>query len=565
MIDFKMKVTDKIEELQLDISREEITGLIETPPEPSMGDYAFPVFRFAKIFKKGPNLIAEDFVKKLSLNEYFSKIINMGPYINFFVNTDLLTKEVLEGVLNNKKYGSKNIGAGKNVVVEFSSTNIAKPFHIGHLRSTVIGNSINNILKYQDYNTTAINYIGDYGTQFGMMISAYKKWGNREEINKSPINGLLDLYVRYNKEAKEDEALMDEARDWFDKLEKKNEEAIELWQWFKDISLEEFQRVYKLLGVEFDNYNGESFHSQFIEDVVKELEDKNLLVESEGAMIINLEKYNLPPVIVKKSNGSSTYITRDIATAIYRKKTYDFYRNDYVVGSQQLLHFQQLVAILKEMGYSWADDCVHVSFGMVSMKDGAMKTREGKVIFLEDVLNKAIEKTTAIIEERNPNLENKELVAQQIGVGAVIFQDLFNNRIKDYVFDWDQVLNFDGETGPYVQYAHARAASILSKSKFDVSNEVNYNLLDKDEEIAIIKTLGNFSTVLENAANKLEPSYVTRYAVELAKEFNRFYNACPINSAEDDLKNARLLLTYAVEVVLARSLKLLGIAAPNKM
>lgn len=565
MIDFKIKVTDKIEELQLDMSREEITSLIEIPPEPSMGDYAFPVFKFSKIFRKGPNLIAEDFVKKLSLNEYFSKIINMGPYINFFVNNELLTKEVLEGVLNNKKYGSKNIGLGKNIIVEFSSTNIAKPFHIGHLRSTVIGNSINNILKYQDYNTTAINYIGDYGTQFGMMISAYRKWGSKDDIDKDPINGLLDLYVRYNKEAKDDEALMDEARYWFDRLEKKDEEALELWQWFKDISLKEFQRVYELLGVEFDNYNGESFHSQFIADVVKELEDKNLLVESEGAMIIDLEKYNLPPVIVKKSNGSSTYITRDIATAIYRKNTYDFYKNNYVVASQQLLHFQQLVAILKEMGYSWAEDCVHVPFGMVSMKDGAMKTREGKVVFLEEVLNQAINKTESIIEERNPNLENRELVAKQIGVGAVIFQDLFNNRIKDYVFDWEQVLNFDGETGPYVQYSHARAASILEKSNFDVSTEVDYSLLDKDEEVAIVKILGNFSNILENAANRLEPSYVTRYSVELAKAFNRFYNACPINSAEEEIKNVRLLLTYAVKVVLARSLKLLGIAAPNKM
>ncbi|WP_099203299.1 arginine--tRNA ligase [Miniphocaeibacter massiliensis] len=565
MIDFKLKVADKIEELQLDMNREEIISLIEIPPNAEMGDYAFPVFRFAKVLKKAPNLIAEDFVGKLSNGEYFSKILNVGPYINFYVNNCIQIKEVLEEVVNNKKFGSKSIGEGKNVVVEFSSTNIAKPFHIGHLRSTVIGNSINNILKYQDYNTVSINYLGDYGTQFGMMISAYKKWGSKEQIDKDPINELLNLYVKYNKEASENEALMDEARYWFDRLEKKDEEAVELWQWFKDISLNEFQRVYKLLGVSFDNYNGEAYHSQFMEDVIKELEDKNLLKESDGAMIIDLEKYDLPPVLIKKSNGSSTYITRDIATAIYRKKTYDFYKNNYVVASQQRLHFQQLIAVLTEMGYEWAKDCVHVSFGMVSMKDGAMKTREGKVVFLEDVLNKAIDKTKNIIEERNPNLADKEKVAKEIGVGAIIFQDLFNNRIKDYVFDWDQVLNFDGETGPYVQYANARASTILNKVNFKLMEDVNYNLLKENEEIAIVKLLDNYGNVLESAANKLEPSFVTRYAVELAKAFNRFYNSCPINSAEEDLKNARLLLTYATKVVLTTSLNLLGIAAPEKM
>ncbi|QQK07527.1 arginine--tRNA ligase [Miniphocaeibacter halophilus] len=565
MIDFKIKVVDKLEELKLDISREEIISLIEIPPESSMGDYAFPVFKFAKTFKKAPNLIAEELAGKLTKGEFFSNIVNTGPYINFFVNNELLTKEVLEGVLNNKKFGSKNIGLGKTAIVEFSSTNIAKPFHIGHLRSTVIGNSINNILKYQDYNTVAINYIGDYGTQFGMMISAYKKWGSKEIIDRDPINGLLDLYVRYNKEAKENEVLMDEARYWFDRLEKKDKEALELWQWFKDISLKEFNRVYELLGVKFDNYNGEAYHSQFMGEVIKELEEKNLLKESEGAIIVDLEKYDLPPVLIKKSNGSSTYITRDIATAIYRKKTYDFYKNNYVVASQQRLHFQQLVAVLKEMGYEWADDCVHVSFGMVSMKDGAMKTREGKVIFLEEVLNQAISKTNEIIENRNPDLENKEKVAKEIGVGAIIFQDLFNNRIKDYVFDWDQVLNFDGETGPYVQYANARASSILNKVNFQVEENVDYTLLKEEEEIAIIKILDNFSNVLENAANKLEPSFVTRYSVELAKAFNRFYNSCPISSAEENLKSARLLLTYATKVVLTTSLNLLGIAAPEKM
>lgn len=565
MINFKEKVVEKIKELNLNLDVDEINSLIEIPPESEMGDYAFPVFKFAKIFKKAPNIIAQELIKGLENGKYFSKIINVGPYINFYVNNSIQADSVFKDIINNDKFGSKNLGLGKNVVVEFSSTNIAKPFHIGHLRSTVIGNSINKILKYEGFKTVAINYLGDYGTQFGMIISGYKKWGNDEEIKKDPIKSLLEIYVRYNKEANEDEGLMDEARYWFDKLEKKDKEATKLWQWFKEISLAEFKRVYQLLGIEFDNYNGEFFHSQFIDEVLKELEEKHLLKESDGAMIIDLEKYNLPPIIIKKSNGSSTYITRDIATAIYRKKEYNFDKNYYVVASQQLLHFKQLFAILNEMGYEWAKDCEHISFGMVSMKDGSMKTREGKVIYLEDVLNQSISKTRDIIEKRNPNLENKEKISKQVGVGAIIFQDLFNNRIKDYVFDWDQILNFEGETGPYVQYSHARALSILKKANFKLNNNINVNLLKESNEIAIIKLLDNFKTVLEEATHKLEPSIVARYSIELAKAFNRFYNSCPINSEEENLKNARLLLTYGTEKILKTTLSLLGIEAPEKM
>ena len=564
MINFKEEVKEIILGFDTGLTEKEISDLIEIPPNSDMGDYAFPVFKLAKTFRKAPNLIAEELAKKEFNNENINKIANVGPYVNFFVDNSKLVESVLTEAVKDD-FGSSHIGVGKNVVFDFSSTNIAKPFHIGHLRSTVIGNAIRNIMKYQGFNTTGVNYIGDYGTQFGMMISAYLKWGDEDKINADPIKELLNLYVKYNKIAKEDETYMDEARDWFDKLEKKDPTAVKLWSWFREISLKEFQRVYDLLGVEFDNFNGESFHSQFIGDALEAIDKKNLLEESDGAMIINLDDENLPPVLIKKSNGSSTYLTRDIATAMYRKKTYDFYKNVYVVASQQKLHFEQLRAVLKKMGFDWWNDCEHVSFGMVSMKDGSMKTREGKVIFLEDVLNRAIDKTKSIIEERNPNLENKEEVAKQVGVGAVIFQDLFNNRIKDYTFDWDQVLNFDGETGPYTQYTFARSCSILDKGEFELKDNSKFDLLVDDTEIDIVKHLSKFEEVLLNATEKYEPSFLTRYTVELAKLFNKFYANCPINTAEYELKYQRLYLTYSVNKCLKLSLSLLGIEAPVRM
>lgn len=564
MINFKEEVKQIILGFDTGLTEEEISDLIEIPPNSDMGDYAFPVFKLAKTFRKAPNLIAEELAKKEFSNENIKKIANVGPYVNFFVDNSKLVESVLTEAVKDD-FGSSHIGVGKNVVFDFSSTNIAKPFHIGHLRSTVIGNAIRNIMKYQGFNTTGVNYIGDYGTQFGMMISAYLKWGDEDKINADPIKELLNLYVKYNKIAKEDETYMDEARDWFDKLEKKDPTAVKLWSWFREISLKEFQRVYDLLGVEFDNFNGESFHSQFIGDALEAIDKKNLLEESDGAMIINLDDENLPPVLIKKSNGSSTYLTRDIATAMYRKKTYDFYKNVYVVASQQKLHFEQLRAVLKKIGFDWWNDCEHVSFGMVSMKDGSMKTREGKVIFLEDVLNRAIDKTKSIIEERNPNLENKEEVAKQVGVGAVIFQDLFNNRIKDYTFDWDQVLNFDGETGPYTQYTFARSCSILDKGEFELKDNSKFDLLVDDTEIDIVKHLSKFEEVLLNATEKYEPSFLTRYTVELAKLFNKFYANCPINTVEDELKYQRLYLTYSVNKCLKLSLRLLGIEAPVRM
>lgn len=566
MIDFKREVVNSICNVVDELTAEEVQGLIEVPPSYDLGDYAFPCFRLAKIFRKAPNLIAEELVNKISSSEYFEKVENKGPYLNFFINKEKLIETVLKEILEKKEqFAAKDIGQGRNIIVEFSSPNIAKPFHIGHIRTTVIGNALYKICKYLGFNAIAINHLGDYGTQFGMLIAAYKKWGDKEVIEKDPINELLKLYVKFNAEAEKDEALKEEARYWFKELENKNEEALELWQWIKDISLREFNRVYDLLNIKFDSYAGESFYSDKMDRVIEELEAKDLLKESEGAKIVDLEEYDMPPALIQKSDGSTLYITRDIAAAIYRKEHYDFYKNIYVVASQQNLHFKQLIKILELMGYEWANDCIHVPFGMVSLEDGTLSTRKGRVVFLEDVLNKAIENTKNIIEEKNPNLENKEEVAKQVGIGAVLFQELFNSRIKDYVFTWERTLSFEGETGPYVQYTHARANSLLEKGEFKLDDKVDYSLLKAEEEIDLARLLYNFPQAVLDAYEKLEPSFITRHVTEIAKAFNKFYNSCPILSEEEELKKARLSLVYATKITIKTGLDLLGIAAPDKM
>lgn len=566
MLDFKKEVVNLVSQVVEGLDHEEIESLIEIPPNYNMGDYAFPCFKLAKIYRKAPNLIAEDLVNKIDGGDNFERIENVGPYINFFINKAKLTEVVLKAIAEEgNRYGSINVGKGRTAIVEFSSPNIAKPFHIGHIRTTVIGNSIEKIFKFQGYNTVRINHLGDYGTQFGMLIAAYKKWGDAEVIEKDPINELLKLYVKFNAEAEKDENLKEEARYWFKELEDGNEEALELWQWIRDISLKEFNKVYKLLNIEFDSYAGESFYSDKMDRVIRELEEKNLLQDSKGAKIVDLEPYGMPPALIKKSDGSTLYITRDIAAAIYRKEHYDFYKNIYVVASQQNLHFKQLIKIIDLMGYDWAYDCVHIPFGMVSLEDGTLSTRQGRVVFLEDVLNKAIESTLKIIEERNPDLENKEEVAKQVGVGAVIFQELFNNRIKDYVFSWERTLSFEGETGPYVQYTHARANSLLEKGDFNLGDEIDFNLLKEEDEINLVRLLYNFPSAVLDALEKYEPSFITRYVVEVAKAFNKFYNSCPILNEEEELKKARLNLVYATKTVIKTALYLLGIEAPNKM
>ncbi len=566
MIDFKKELVDCIYEAENSLSKEEIEDLIEIPPNYEMGDYAFACFRLAKTFRKAPNLIAEELSKKISGEKYFEKIENVGPYINFFINKNKLAQTVLKSIETEQdKFGSTDIGKGRKVLVEFSSPNIAKPFHIGHIRTTVIGNALYKIFKFQGFDTEALNHLGDYGTQFGMLIAAYKKWGDREVIEANPIKELLKLYVKFNAEAEKDEALKDEARYWFKELEDKNPEAVELWQWIRDVSLKEFNRVYDMLNIKFDSYNGESFYSDKMPRVIKEMESKGLLQESEGATIVDLESYDMPPALIKKKDGSTLYITRDIAAAMYRKEHYDFYKNIYVVASQQNLHFKQWIKVIELMGYDWAKDCVHIPFGMVSLEDGTLSTRKGRVVFLEDVLNKAVASTLEIMEERNPNLENKEEVARQVGIGAVIFQELFNNRIKDYVFSWDRVLSFEGETGPYVQYTHARANSLLEKGKFQLTDEIDYSLLKEDDEINLIKLLYNFPDAIVDAMEKFEPSFITRHTVEIAKAFNKFYNSCPILSVDEDLMKARLMLVYGAKTVIRTGLSLLGIEAPNKM
>ena len=578
MIKFKDIVVDTIFNLDINLSNDEIKELIETPPNPEMGDYSFPCFKLSKELRKAPNIIAQELVNRINIEDsVFFKISNVGPYINFFIKpTEYFSNVISEMILRKYDYGSSKNNLDKTIVIDYSSTNIAKPFHIGHIRSTLIGNVIKNIYKFLGYNTIGVNHLGDYGTQFGKIIAAYKLWGNDDQINADPINQLLKLYVDFNNLCKTDENMLETARNYFNRLENGDEKSVKLWNWFKDISLLEFQKVYDKLKVEFDSYRGEAYHSQFINDVVKELEEKSLLTESDGCKIVNLDKYNLPPALILKSNSSSTYITRDIATALTRKKDYNFSKNIYVVATQQKLHFEQLIAVLKEMGYEWANDCIHVSFGMVSVKDdflgssAKLSTREGNVIFLNDVLEKSVEKTLEIINERNNTLENKETVAKEVGIGAVIFQELFNTRIKDYSFDWNNVLNFEGETGPYVQYSAARAYSILEKNDFyskinniDISKFSNYEM--NVDELALVKSIYKFEDILLDSAKKYEPSILARYITEVAKLFNKFYNSCPINNQEENIKEFRLVLTYCSRLLIEIVLGLLGMDTPKKM
>ncbi|EEI81876.1 arginine--tRNA ligase [Anaerococcus tetradius] len=565
MTDFKENIAKELEKKDIGLTFDEIYKLIEIPPQDNMGDYSFPCFSLARTMRKNPAIIAEELASSLDLKA-FEKIENLNAYVNFYVDRKMFEEETLNEIIEKKeKYASSDIGKGKNIVVEFSSVNIAKPFHIGHIRSTVIGDALRNIHKFLGYNTIASNYIGDYGTQFGTMIKAYKLWGDDDKLRKSPIKELLNLYVRYNTEAENDEKMKEDARLEFKNLEDGQEEAVRLWSWFKEISFKEFDRVYKMLDIDFDNYNGEAYHSEFIPKVIEELKEKDLLVESDGALIVDLSEFDLPPSIVIKSNGSSAYITRDIATAINRKKVYDFDKNLYVVATQQNLHFDQLFAILKLMGYDFYKDCKHVSFGMVSLKDQTLSTRKGQVVFLEDVLNKAIEKTKEVMESRHTEIEDIEETAKIVGIGAVKFQELYNNRIKDYVFDWDEVLNFDGETGPYIQYTYARAKSVLRKAGFEKAEKMNFTKITSDEEFALVKSLANFKDIVIKACEKYEPSLITRHLTEIAKNFNKFYNTCQVNVEDKEVKEERLALTYASSLVIKIGLGLLGIKTVEKM
>ena len=570
MINYTEKIAELLSAHIEGLEEAEIRDMIETPADSSMGDFALPCFKLARVLRKAPPMIAKGIAEAIADDPMFAKVEQVNAYVNMFLNREAFAGDVVSEVITaGADYGRSEVGGGRKVIVEYSSPNIAKPFHIGHIRSTVIGHSIANIYDFLGYDVFRINHLGDYGTQFGKMIVAYRRWGNKEDVIREPIKTLLEYYKKFHEEAENDPSLEDEARATFTKLEHGEKEEVELWQWFRDESLKEFNRVYDMLGIHFDSYNGESFYSDKMPRFVKELEDKGLLEEDQGAQIVRLDDYNLPVALITKSDGSTLYITRDIAAAVYRKETYDFYKNIYVVASQQNLHFQQWIQILEMMGYEWARDCVHVPFGLVSMEEGTMSTREGRVIFLEDVLNRAVDQTREIIKEKNVNTENIEETAAAVGIGAVVFNELSNYRIKDYVFSWEHVLNFEGETGPYVQYTHARACSILRNAGEDIlarakaGFDPSYITGDSAHELETL--LYELPGVILEAGEKYEPSIVTRHIVDIAQAYNRFYHDEHILVENEDEKVAKVALVMAAKSAIASGLALLGMKAPEKM
>ena len=559
----KQTVADTLSAVLPQLDIETIYSLLEKPKSSEMGDIAFPAFSLAKVERKAPQAIATDIVEKLDTTG-FEKVVATGPYVNFFLDKDAISHQVLTDVIAEKdQYGQLNIGQGRNVTIDMSSPNIAKPFSVGHLRSTVIGDALANIHGKLGFNPIRINHLGDWGKQFGMLIVAYKLWGDKTAVEADPISELLKLYVRINAEAEEKPELDEEARQWFKKLEDGDQEALELWQWFRDESLVEFNRIYEKLDVHFDSFNGEAFYNDKMDEGIQILEEKGLLQESKGALIVDLESYNLPPALIRKTDGATLYITRDMATAMYRKRTYDFVKSIYVVGQEQINHFKQLKAVLKEMGFDWSDDMTHVTFGLVTKDKKKLSTRKGNIILLEPTLDEAILRALSQIEAKNPNLENKEEVAHAVGVGAVKFFDLKTDRDNGYDFDLEAMISFEGETGPYVQYAYARIQSILRKANFVPSTENNYKLADA-ESWEIIKHIQNFSTVVERAGDKFDPSLIAKYAINLAQAFNKYYAHTRILD-ESPERDSRLALAYATGVVLKEALRLLGVKAPEKM
>ena len=566
MQDFKVAIANCLKEKIEELTLEEIIALIEVPPNKEMGDYAFPCFKLAKVFRKSPNMIAADLAESIEAKGEISKVIPLGGYVNFFVNKSQLAESVIKDVLTKKEnYGHSDLGQDKAVVIDFSSPNIAKPFHIGHIRTTVIGNALYKIYDSQGYNVVRVNHLGDYGTQFGKLIVAFKLWGNKEAVEANPIPELLKLYIQFHEEAEKKPEMEDEARAWFTKLENGDEEAKALWQWFRDESLKEFARVYDLLDIEFDSYAGESFYSDKMDVVIEKIKEKGLLKQSQGTNVVDLEEYNMPPALITKNDGSTLYMTRDLAAAIYRKNTYDFEKCIYVVGSQQSLHFQQLFKVLELMGFEWAKDLIHVPFGMVALEEGTMSTRKGRVVFLEDVLKQAIEKTRETVLSKNPNAKNVDEIAKQVGVGAVVFQELSNSRIKDYTFSWERTLSFEGETGPYVQYTHARCCAVLRKANEEVSTDINYELLSDGDAAEVLKVIGSFNKSIVSAMRRNEPHIVTRFVLDLAQAFNKFYHDNPILVEDEELRKARLALVAATRQTLENGLNILGMHAPERM
>ena len=562
-MDNKQLIASELAKVIDGLDQTAISNLLEQPKSSDLGDIAFPAFSLAKVERKAPQVIAADIAEKIDPS-HFEKVVATGPYVNFFLNKAKISDQVIKEVIKEgADYGQQNEGNGGNITIDLSSPNIAKPFSVGHLRSTVIGDALSNIFRKMGYNTIKINHLGDWGKQFGLLMVAYKKWGNKEAVEANPIDELLQLYVRINAEIENDPALDDEGRLWFKKLEDGDPEATELWQWFRDESLVEFNRIYELLGVEFDSLNGEAFYNDKMDEAVKILEDKGLLKESKGASIVDLDDVNLPPAMIKKSDGATLYITRDIATAMYRARTYNFVKNVYVVGQEQSNHFRQLKAVLKKMGFDWSNDMIHVDFGLVTKNRQKLSTRKGNIILLEPTLQEAISRAKAQIEEKNPNLENKEAVAHAVGVGAVKFYDLKTDRRNGYDFDLEAMVSFEGETGPYVQYAYARIQSILRKADFKPSLDANYNLNDA-ESWEIIKLIQDFARVVKRASDNFEPSLIAKYAISLAQAFNKYYAHTRILD-ETPERDSRLALSYTTAVVLKEALRMLGVEAPEKM
>ena len=562
-MDNKQLIAGELAKVIDSLDQDAILNLLEQPKSSELGDIAFPAFSLAKTERKAPQIIAADIAEKID-TAHFDKVVATGPYVNFFLSKAEISGQVIKEVIKDgADYGQQNEGNNQNITIDLSSPNIAKPFSVGHLRSTVIGDALYNIFRKIGYNTIKINHLGDWGKQFGLLMVAYKKWGSQEAVEANPIDELLKLYVRINAEIENDPSLDEEGRLWFKKLEDGDPEATELWQWFRDESLTEFNRIYELLGVEFDSLNGEAFYNDKMDEGIQILEDKGLLQESKGASIVDLEDFNLPPAMIKKSDGATLYITRDIATAIYRARTYNFVKNVYVVGQEQANHFRQLKAVLKKMGFDWSDDMIHVDFGLVTKNRQKLSTRKGNIILLEPTLLEAISRAKSQIEAKNPELENKDAVARAVGVGAVKFYDLKTDRRNGYDFDLEAMVSFEGETGPYIQYAYARIQSILRKANFQPDAEATYSLNDP-ESWEIIKLLQDFGRVVKRAADNYEPSLIAKYAISLAQAFNKYYAHTRILD-ESPERDSRLALSYSTAVVLKEALRLLGVEAPEKM
>ena len=562
----KNKIISLIEHNVEGLSANDISALIEIPPKPEMGDFAFPCFRLAKTMHKAPQLIAADIKEAIGDVDFLDDIQVQGAYLNFFVNKEIFVKSMVDTALADN-FGSSDMGEGQTICIDYSSPNVAKNFHVGHLRTTIIGNSLYKIFSKLGYKVVRINHLGDWGTQFGKLIVAYKAWGDEETVKSDGVAELMKLYVKFHEEAEKNPSLNDEARAWFTKMEHGDEEALRIWQWFKDISLIEYKRTYELLGMDFDYYLGESFYRDKTDAVVKKLEDANLLTESEGAKIVNLDEYDMAPCLILKNDGSTIYATRDLAAIFYRKETYNFSKCLYVTGQEQKLHFAQVFKVVELLGNDWAkDQLVHIPYGLVSLEGAKLSTRSGNVIYAEDILLEAISKIKEIIEEKNPNIPDKEETAKKIGVGAVLFNDLYNQRIKDVSFKWEKLLNFDGETGPYVQYTYARCSSIIRKvDDFVAGNDIDYSLLTDAESLDLLKEISRFPKVVVDASEKYEPSVVARFAVDVAQAFNKFYNANRINVEEKNVRDARMTMVHLTRKTIKDALLLLGIECPEQM